>query len=292
MLSVIVGSVVAVDERMCSNFCSGLGMISSPGKSCADIYQTNKASRGVSGLYWINTTTGLHQVNCDMELECGGHKGGWTRIVKLDTSKGDPCPSPWTRITTPGVNSKVVCETANDRGCYHTTFTTYNITFNKICGQVKGYQQGQTIAFTPKGYSINYLYADGVSITVGNPRKHVWTYASGASDDYQGSADNNCPCAAAPGPDPPAFVGNHYYCESGNTGPYANGEYYTSDPLWDGAGCHHYNNTCCTNPDAPWFFRQFAMPMQEYIEAGICHFIHSDYATVDILVEKIELYVQ
>ena len=76
--------------------------------------------------------------------------------------------------------------------------------------QVKGYQQGQIIAFTPKGVSIYYYYIDGVSITVGNSRKHVWTCASGASDDHQDSAaDNNCPCtcAAAPGPDSSAFVG-------------------------------------------------------------------------------------
>ena len=30
--------------------------------------------------------------------------------------------------------------------------------------------------------------------------------------------DYNCPCAATPGPDPPAFVGDYYYCESGDTG--------------------------------------------------------------------------
>ena len=74
---------------------------SSPGKPCDDIYQINKASRRASGNYWINTTTGVHQVYCDMELECGGHKGGWMRITDLDTSRGDDCPSGWTNITTP-----------------------------------------------------------------------------------------------------------------------------------------------------------------------------------------------
>ena len=72
--------------------------------ACDDIlYQINKASRGVSGNYWINTTTGVHQVYCDMELECGGHvhKGGWMRIADLDTSRGDDCPSGWTKITAP-----------------------------------------------------------------------------------------------------------------------------------------------------------------------------------------------
>ena len=291
ILSITVSMAVA-EEKVCSSFCSSLGMLqSSPGKSCADIYRINMASREVSGLYWINTTTGLHQVNCDMELECGGHGGGWTRIAMFDTSKGDPCPSGWWNTTTPGADSKVVCETANDRGCYATKFTTYNVTFNKICGKVKGYQQGATVAFQ-NGVSINYYYVDGVSITVGNPRRHVWTYASGLSEDHADYKDNNCPCAAVPGPDPPAFIGNHYYCESGNTGTYTSGAYYTSDPLWDGAGCHQYNNNCCTNPDAPWFFRQFTTPMQEYIEASICHYTHSAYETVDILVESIELYVQ
>ena len=63
------------------------------GKSCADIYEANKASRGISGDYWIETSTGVHQVYCDMELECGGEKGGWMRIADLDTSRGDDCPT-------------------------------------------------------------------------------------------------------------------------------------------------------------------------------------------------------
>ena len=62
--------------KVCTSFCSNLGMLqSSPGKSCDDIYQINKDSRGVSSNYFINTTTGVHQVYCDMELECCGHKG-------------------------------------------------------------------------------------------------------------------------------------------------------------------------------------------------------------------------
>ena len=96
-------SVIAQDKA-CSNFCSSLGMlqsIASPGKSCDDIYQFNKASRGASGNYWINTTTGVHQVHCDMELECGGHKGGWMRIADVDTSRGDDCPSGWINMTIP-----------------------------------------------------------------------------------------------------------------------------------------------------------------------------------------------
>ena len=40
------------EEKVCSSFCSSLGMAqTNPGKSCDDIYQINKASRGVSRNY-------------------------------------------------------------------------------------------------------------------------------------------------------------------------------------------------------------------------------------------------
>ena len=123
----IAGAVVTAQNKVCSSFCSTLGMLrSSPGESCAEIY---KASRGVSGLYWVNTTSGLHRVNFDMELECGGHKGGWTVITKkIDTSKGDSCPSEWTNMTTSGSLPKVVCRPVNNSaGCYSAIFSTYNM---------------------------------------------------------------------------------------------------------------------------------------------------------------------
>ena len=290
----IAGAVIMAEEKACSNFCSSLRMLqSSPGKSCADIYQSNKTSRGVSGLYWINTTSGLHEVTCDMELECGGHKGGWTTIAKFDTSKGDSCPSEWTKITTPGNSSKSVCRTPNGvDGCSSAIFIAYNITFNKICGQVKGYQKGNSVAFWSTDHdtkSIDDHYVSGVSITLGDPRKHVWTYATGISDD--GNYPYwNCPCAATPGPDPPVFVGDHYYCESGNTGESHINDYHTMDTLWDGNGCHHAKNNCCTNPDMPWFYRQFSRPNDDYLEVRICHI--ESFSRDETLVESIELYIQ
>jgi len=51
------------------------------------------------------------------------------------------------------------------------------------------------------------------------------TYVAGYNDgiDFPGSV---CPCAAFPGLAPPSFVGEHYYCESANTGEKEN-VYYT-----------------------------------------------------------------
>ena len=283
-------SVVMAQEKVCSSFCTTLGMLeSSPGKSCDDIYQTNKASRGVSGLYWITTPSGTHQVYCNMELQCGGHKGGWTRVAQFDTSQGDSCPPEWRLITTPGDNPKNVCRSGDADECHSTIFTTYNISYYKICGQVKGYQKGNTNAFDSSQESIDDHYVDGVSITLGNPRKHVWTYAIGISDSGSSTIDHYCPCAARRGANPPSFVGDHYYCESGDIGGDATSAYYTSDPVWDGLDCSLSVN-CCAHPDMPWFLRQFAKPQETFIEARICR--NEGFSNEGTLVERMELYIQ
>ena len=52
--------LIAAQEKANSNFCSSIGMVqSNPEGSCYDMYQINKGSRGMSGYYWINTTTGI-----------------------------------------------------------------------------------------------------------------------------------------------------------------------------------------------------------------------------------------
>ena len=191
---------------------------------------------GVSRDYWVNTTTGIHQVYCDMELACGGYKGGWMRIANYDISRGDNCPLGWNKTTANGI---AVCRSPNDTaGYYPATFSAQQVGFNKICGKIKGYQKGSPDAFQASlnSPSLDNGYVDGISITVGNPRKHIWTYAAGLSDDdNHGGGINNCPCARNRGTTPPSFVEEHYYCESGNTGQFELSQYHTEDPLWDGA---------------------------------------------------------
>ena len=288
MVITIIGWVchlVAAQEKTCSTFCSSLGMLqSTPGKSCDDIYQINKASRGASGNYWINTTTGVYHVYCDMELECGGHKGGWMRIAALDTSRGDDCPSGWTKITTPVA---ACIPPYTNAGCYSTNFTTLNNPYSKVCGMAVGYQKSGTDGFGPSSTdeSLNGPYVDGVSITYGYPMKHIWTYAIGNSD--RSNTQNNCPCSKFPGTLPPSFVRDHYYCESGTV--YTASGYFTSDPVWDGEGCSSENN-CCSEPSQPWFYRQIPMTATDDIETRICRDQASFYE--DILVSKLQLYVR
>ena len=270
---------------------------SSPGKSCDDIYQINKASRGLSGNYWINTTTGVHQVYCDMELECGSHKGGWMRIAELNTSRGDDCPSGWTKITTndAGHPSIAVCRSpSNSAGCYSKVFAVNGTNYHKICGKARAYQRDSTDGFGGVGSaprntkSINDAYVDRLSITLGNPCKHVWTYAVGYSEER--ASHGNCPCASSPR-NISLHLHKHYYCESGSPGTgQPSNAYLTSDPLWDGSRCITANNNCCTNVNMPWFFRQFHSSQQDDIEVRIC--ANQGFDDEAVTLDQLQLFVQ
>ena len=280
--------LVVAQEKICSAFCGSLGMLqTNAGRSCNDIYQINKASRGVSGNYWINTTTGIHQVFCDMELECGGHKGGWMRIADV---RGDDCPSEWTNITTPVA---ACLPQSSNPGCYSANFSTLSIPYSKVCGMAVGYQSSTNDGFNTVTRSINGPYVDGVSITYGTPRKHIWTYAIGQSDNNNNlpTFPTNCPCSEFPGQLPPSFVQDNYYCESGSMliGVHHGSGIFTDDPVWDGEGCST-NNNCCSNPSLPWFYRQIPLTTSEDIETRICR--DEESSNEGVLVRELQLYVQ
>ena len=116
----------------------------------------------------------------------------------------------------------------------------------------------------------------------------MWTYAVGLSDDLD-SPDLNCPCAKYPSSDPPTFVDSHYYCASGNTGTNIGkaARLFSSDPLWDGAGCGT-ENSCCYDAGMPWFFRQFPTTTTGYIEVRICY--DKTFNNEAVVVEQIQLY--
>ena len=94
---------------------------------------------------------------------------------------------------------------------------TLYITPHLVLLHVRGYQFGSTDAFDSSYNTIDSPYVHRVSITYGNnTRKHLWTYAAGIFQNILVSYD--CPCNTGYISQyyPPLFVGNHYYCESGN----------------------------------------------------------------------------
>ena len=70
-------------------------------------------------------------------------------------------------------------------------FSTFGLQYTRVCGQFRGYQQGKPDSFANDlTRSIDNSYVDGVSITYGNPRMHIWTYAVG--NDESSAASSSC----------------------------------------------------------------------------------------------------
>ena len=285
--SVVALLVIAggIDLAVGCNVTYGLSP-SCPGKSCLDIYHKNPDSHGVSQQYVVKNDGHLRFVYCDMKHECGGEKG-WMRIAHI--TNGDNCPSGWRKITSP---TKACRAPTDNAGCYSAHFTTYNIPYSRVCGMVVGIQKGTTDGFASLHYSsrsINGPYVDGVSITYGTPRKHIWTYGIGNSDKRKPKQPVNCPCSQYSGRLPPSFVHENYYCESGTVDRTLHRIYYTADPVWDGKGCSS-ENSCCSEPNLPWFYRQIPLTADNDIEARICR--DEAFSNEGVLVQELQLYIQ
>uniref|UniRef100_A0A1X7T0K1 Uncharacterized protein n=1 Tax=Amphimedon queenslandica TaxID=400682 RepID=A0A1X7T0K1_AMPQE len=133
-------------------------------------------------------------------------------------------------------------------------------------------------------------YVDGVSITRGSPRQHVWTLIAAI---YETSIHlgNLCPCATGATQQVQSFVGGHYFCESAVATDYWPYILHTSDPLWDGQGCSSTEMPCCNLTSVPWFHRDYGnTTTTDYIELRVCGDEGTD--NEDVPVSYYEIYVQ
>ena len=187
-------------------------------------------------------------------------------------------------------NNVSFCRSPSDNtGCYSTTFSANGINYTRVCGRARGYQVSSTDGFNHQpgvNDSINGPYVDGLSITHGTPRQHIWTYVVGLIDP---GGRAGCPCSPNPGVNPPSFVGSNYCCESGTSNSFSYGTYYFSDPLWDGSDCSS-SNTCCSNINLPWFQDQLSEMTQDDIEVRIC--ADERFSNEGVIIDILELYVQ
>ena len=217
--------------------------------------------------------------------ECG--EGIWHQVAYFNmTDRSQQCPSAWRSITLDGIR---VCKRPSG-GCPGTVYSV-NRTYSKVCGRVIGYQYGSPDAFATagsRGSTINQAYLDGISITQGNPRTHIWSYAVGATEN--GSCTNiNCPCSNSD-QRPPSFVGNNYYCESAHQGDcWINDMFFSTDPLWDGQQCNN-EGTCCTGTNTPPWFSVDLNTSSDDLEVRICH--DQDADDEGSFVQLLELYIQ
>ena len=206
-------------------------------------------------------------------------------MSKLDNQ----CPPSWVEENEGGVRA---CGRGTvDGGCVPATFSTGGLRYSKVCGRAIGYQYGHTDAFAVGASQVTLegTYVDGLSITYGRqPRRHIWTYASAPFESRPHGS--NCPCSNNPGRAAPTYLGNNWYCESGNpTTNIPRRVLLSNDPLWDGQDCE--GNCCPLGRSPPWFSVELSGMTIEDIEARVCGTEHSD-SNEDVFIAFFEINIQ
>ena len=207
------------------------------------------------------------------------------RVADINMTRPyEDCPAWFRKIT---ASDKSMCG-GRGASCISTTFSLHGLQYSRVCGKIIGYQFSTPDVFR-RWESIDNVFVDGIVLTHGYPRTHIWTFAASASqyitDQYA------CPCnsVSSTGSIPLYYVGNDYFCDSGHryntTSP---ATYLTNDPLWDGAGC--VRGSCCTFNSPPWFCKTLAHPNTDDIELRLC--VSEQLSNEDILFETVQLYVQ
>ena len=250
------------NEEACS-----LGILVLP--SCKDI--KSACPNTVTDYYQLRDREDeeIHKVYCNMDELCGDSQGGWMRVAYLNMSDpSENCPMGTLLNEKNGVRG---CGRYQSGGCASLVFSSKAVHYSQVCGRVYGYQKGTTDGIGQhKNKNLNDNYVDGISITRGNPRKHIWTFISGhyETTPFAGRS-STCPCSN--GQKLPEYVSNDYFCESGNSDDYrSRTKLYTEDMLWDGKQCGAIEQECCSVPGLPWFHRTFETPTTEDIEIRIC----------------------
>ena len=260
-----------------------------PATSCAALPPSSP-----SGYYWVRASNGSAvRVYCDMTRSCGGVTGGWVRVAELDmTNSSHQCPSSLRQRN--DSDNRTCVRDSNSRGCSSVTFSSATLEYSKVRGKIRAYQFGTPDAFAsgrPSNPSIDTYYVDGVGLTHGSPRQHIWTLA--AAHNEETGRQRNCPCTntntASQATQPPPFVRNDYFCDTASRASITSFILYGDDPLWDGAGCGPLN-TCCTLNNPPWFCKQLPQPTTDDIEMRVCR--DEDASNEDIAIEMVEIYIQ
>ena len=277
-------------------FCEG-----NPAESCRRIAEEAPYTR--SGEYWIRSCSGAAvRVYCEMDGSRCCNKGtnssapGWMRVANLDmTDPSQVCPA---GMFLGADTRKRLCRRKVAAGCMSIFFPTYHFPYSKVCGRVVAYQDGTADAFAQyrddNTRTIDDDFLDGVTISVGYPRTHIWSFVISNTEGGVGADfHSSCPCARTDIPTSgvvPPFVENEYFCESGTQNDWAQPNVlYLDDPLWDGEGCPD-NSACCQINNPPWFCRDLGQQFRNDLEVRLCG--DENRHNEDVALDVIELYVQ
>ena len=247
--------------------------------SCKQIQEQQPNSP--SGYYILAGPTGTYSTYCNMGTLCGSG-GGWTRLAYLDMSDATQnCPSGFRLYQSGGV--RACGRPATSRGsCVSVKFPSNGTSYFQICGRVFGHSYETPDAVTYLN-NINSYYVDGISITRGSPRQHVWTLMATGADWLVRGGYNNCPCFEGSNQVPQSFVGKYYFCEGAGQN--------WNDVLWDGKNCSSGEALCCSAPGLPWFHRDYgSTTTTDYIELRVCG--NQGTADEDVPVSFYEIYIK
>ena len=224
--------------------------------------------------------------------KCGIYSLNWRRVTYIDTTQGAACPKYLREVTNSTLNKRACGRNVTDVGCSSLNYTSEG-SYTHVCGRARGYQFSSTdglYRYAKSNSTIDNPYVDGLSITRGRPRMHIWSYVAGIRELINGRENSRyaqCPCAV-PGYNDTyegTFIDNDYYCESGfvNTTP---NRIAWEDPLWDGEGCTQTKNTCCQR--SGWFHKEVP-PTTDDIEVRWC--CNENKENEDVYTDIVEIWV-
>ena len=173
------------------------------------------------------------------------------------------------------------------KGCTSITFTSGKQSYRAVCGVAEAYAYGSPDAF---GYThsssetIDQAYVDGLSITHGSPRQHLFTYAATLTM-------GGCPCKG--GRNPPSFVGNDFYCGDDVLAPGESWKHkwYPDTVLWHEATDCSDVDVACRNDARPWFrVGTVGGPTSDDVEVRSCQ--DQAYNDEAIGISRLEIYIR
>ena len=189
----------------------------------------------------INITTITYTIP-----DCGG--SGWRRVAFLDmTDPYQTCPEQW-RLYEQGTIRACGRQETDSASCDSVYFSPGETAYTQVCGRMTGYSfftidgiAGLFYTPTP-GNEINEEYLDGVSVTYGMPRQHIWSFFNG---HYEERCCNQEDLEAVQSYN---FIEDNYFCDIGILDGNA---FATTYPVWDGITHCPNNANCCAPSSRP-----------------------------------------
>ena len=229
----------------------------------------------VAGFYELrNSNESFALLHCSPAIE--NKHDGLRKVADLNaniTGTNTQCPPGFELIQNPFFFCRTIM---NGSGCTSVNYSVGGLPYSYVTGKIIARQFlnpdefAHTLLPQNREKELDNNYVDGVSLTYGNLRNHIWTFAAGI-------VANNISCGRCHADYIPEFIGNNFSCEINDM---CNSNItYCNDPLWDGNQC----------VGSATFHRELLEPTSEDIEMRVCR--DQDNNDEDILLTLVELYV-